>query len=523
MRLALTLCFSLSLPLCAYSQSSPAPGSVLLSPCEFHGAISGQQGLIVVPENHSAPDSRVIAVHFLRFPAAKPSSLPPVFFLPGGPGGYVDEASVAAWARIPKGRYSTLLEIRHYNEHRDVFIVNHRGNADGPGLQSESLHWFIGAGRLDTARTIEAVSRRAAVGAKQAFDRWQARGMDLAGYDIINMVEDIDDIRTAFGFDKIILRGGSFGSQWSFAYMKQHPQRVDRALLTAIEPLDHGYDSPQGIWNVFERLERQVVAERSLKLPPEGLLGAVKKIVGRLEAGPVMVDGRHPQRAVTARIPIGVDDFRQYLLSGLKGRPRMDRRTREVWPKFVIEIYHEDYQYLASQIMAYRDDPDRRTMIATLVDNSLGISAAREHRLRAEPAYRWLGEVNWSQIATRHVTPTTVVSEEFRAFTKSDVPVLMVHGDLDLSTPIENALAAIEYLPNGHLIRVEGGTHAAIREIVAEDADFMKRVYAFMDADFERVEPQSVFKDLPTTVQLSPLRFETLAGPTLFEQVNQRR
>ena len=84
--------------------------------------------------------------------------------------------------------------------------------------------------------------------------------MDLAGYDIINMVEDIDDIRKAFGHDKIALRGTSFGSQWSLAYMKQHPEHVERALLAGVEPLDHGY------------------------LPSVGLLGAVKETVERSRA-----------------------------------------------------------------------------------------------------------------------------------------------------------------------------------------------------------------------------------------------
>jgi pimeloyl-ACP methyl ester carboxylesterase len=49
----------------------------------------------------------------------------------------------------------------------------------------------------------------------------------------------------------------------------------------------------------------------------------------------------------------------------------------------------------------------------------------------------------------------------FRKSDRSEIPVLLIHGDLDLATPIENAEELLESHPNGHLIRIHGGTHAA--------------------------------------------------------------
>lgn len=59
MRSLAAIWLSLLLPLCASAQPSPVPGSVLLTPCEFGGTISGVQGLIVVPENRSRKDRRI--------------------------------------------------------------------------------------------------------------------------------------------------------------------------------------------------------------------------------------------------------------------------------------------------------------------------------------------------------------------------------------------------------------------------------------------------------------------------------
>ena len=61
----------------------------------------------------------------------------------------------------------------------------------------------------------------------------------------------------------------------------------------------------------------------------------------------------------------------------------------------------------------------------------------------------------------------------------------MVHGDLDLSTPIENAEEQLQSLPNGHLVRIHGGTHGAFGEISRHDKSFMGLVEMFLNADLE--------------------------------------
>src|SRR5690348_5717998 len=59
---------------------------------------------------------------------------------------------------------------------------------------------------------------------------------DMTEYDTNNAVDDLDDIRAALGYDRIVLDGGSYGTFFSLVYMRRHPQYVESAILDAVAP-----------------------------------------------------------------------------------------------------------------------------------------------------------------------------------------------------------------------------------------------------------------------------------------------
>ena len=145
---------------------------------------------ISVPENRVSASSRNIRLYFYRFKARNPSGRAPVFFLPGGPGGFYNDNWVQGLNEEPGG--GSNLEAWLYSEHRDIVLVNQRG-ARFPDQSYQSL-FFINLGTSPTTPFDPiAVASRLEDNAKLAIDTWVSRGMDLAGYDILNMVEDIND------------------------------------------------------------------------------------------------------------------------------------------------------------------------------------------------------------------------------------------------------------------------------------------------------------------------------------------
>ena len=497
--------------------SQTTVGTTLVQSLKFQDRLQGEEGFIIVPENRKNSASRLITVHYFRFPARKPTGHPPVFILPGGPGQAI--LSVDIQNGLQQKRYNKIAEIEAFNQMRDVIIVNQRGNSRVPGIQHLPSTWTAKPGDWSKPLSYKNSNQRLVDGLKSSLKKCETLNIDLKGYNILHLVDDVDAIRCAYGYETIALRGGSFGSQWALAYLKRYPNHVDRMILSGTEPLDHGYDSAEGIWNVFTKIEAQARTKKDLTLPEVGLIGAIKSIITRLEKQPVRVRGRHPRKNYSANVLIGADDFRYYLTRPLLDSRPHSRQMLELWPKFVLEIYQEDYQYLASKIIDDRPEDTHFSLLLTLVDNSLGITETRQKKIESEPAYRWLGDLNRFYKATRDLTPTSEVSNEFRQFDVSQTPLLMIHGTLDLATPFENALEMLQYFPQSHLITVKGGTHFASYQAADVDPRFLEYLSTFMNSR----DPETEFIKIPSVISLPALQLKPNQGRSLFDELSLKK
>lgn len=490
----------------------PAHGTLFFSPVEITAEglnFVGREGFLFVPENRAVTDSRTIAIHFYVFPAQEPSDLAPVFYLPGGPGDYYNERRFYEYYGGERARWWTT-ELRALNRRRPLVIVNQRGNSRAPGILPD-LRWRLERAPLHKAETEEEAQSRYHDAVVRDVERWTEQGFDLAGYDILNIAHDLEDLRVALGFETLAFRGGSFGSQWALAYMKQWPEHVDRALLSGIEPLDHAYDHPQHFWHTLERIAALAEQDTALQpmLPKEGLMAAVQTIHARLTAAPQRVTLANPRGGDSLNVVIGAFDFQNLLLN----------MSPEAWPRFITELYNGDYRYLAALTIDQRRDRDGGLIMATLIDNSLGISAEREAELRAAPARAWLGDLNALYVATRTATPTPVVDDMFRKSAFADIPVLLVHGDLDLSTPFENAEHLTTLFPNATLVRVQHGSHSAVWDLIEHAPEHVDPLFSFMEMNFATTEGQEALRALPHTLSIPRPSFAPLKGQSLYDEL----
>ena len=190
--------------------------------CEFQAEggkaqYAAECGTLTVPEDWDKADSRLIALPVVRIPASGQEPAEPVFFLQGGPGD-----SNLSWAPP-----DWILE------NHDVVLVGYRG-AEGSVVLScpevvRLLHAHIGKDLLSE----QAYARyRSAV--KQCAATHQNAGVDLSGYTIPGVVEDLEAARVALGYNRINLFAESYGTRVAQIYAYMHPDSLHRLVLIGV-------------------------------------------------------------------------------------------------------------------------------------------------------------------------------------------------------------------------------------------------------------------------------------------------
>nr|WP_297532834.1 alpha/beta hydrolase [uncultured Roseateles sp.] len=447
--------------------------------------IDYEVGTLFVPENRGKPNSRTIAIGFARIKALHPTGAPPVFWLPGGPGldvlGAFTESGEAAQARL-----RSWLSFRPVG---DLVIVGQRGYT----TRGEKLVEMSGASPLDRPASVQAEARAMRALAIRAVAHHADK--DLSGYTIEAFAADVDALRKSLRYDRISLFGGSFGSQWSLAVMRFHPEIVARAVLSSVEPLNSGYDMPTHVFGALQRIAYDADRDAGLApyLPQGGVMEAVRALHRRFasQATPkvvrVVVVDEVGKRQVVA---LGKEDLQLALLSRTSDAAR--------WPAFILSLYHGRYEDWARETLH-----DRRaapvTLIGPLVDSSLGVTAEREHQMRTDPATDLLGTWNFeSNISSASDWPTRDMGDSVRLPRVSPIPVVFVHGDWDTSTPIENTLGLLPYFPNGRAILVHRGGHDGAFYQLRQSAAAKEAIFEFLRTGQTGALPTEVSLTVPS-------------------------
>jgi len=187
-----------------------------------HGEI--ECGLVEVPENREASDSRSIELHVVRIAGRDSDERrdDPVVYLTGGPG-------------VPADFYVSRLKDHPILDRRDLYVVEQRGIAhsgDYCPLFSERLPEL--SARDNFLEASESLMARADHCLRQA----RARGVDVRGYNTIENARDIRAIRMALGYEDWNVWGISYGAMLGQAMLRWDPDGIRAMVIDAIVPLD---------------------------------------------------------------------------------------------------------------------------------------------------------------------------------------------------------------------------------------------------------------------------------------------
>ena len=403
------------------SRTVPAgakPGELTLEPCTFKtedGEYEADCGTLVVPENRAKADSRLIALPVIRVRATGNNPAEPIFWLQGGPGKSNMGFKPPPW-----------LLARH-----DFVMVGYRGVEgssvlDCPEYDREVGKESVGGDALNAESLAQLAKAVAACAA-----RLQAAGVDLEGYTIPEVVEDMEAARKALNYARVNLLSGSYGTRVAQIYAYLHPDRVYRSVMSGAVAPGRLVTEPEALDAQLEYFARLCAKDAACSARTPDLTGTMRHVAHNMprrwlflpiDPGYVRVltftlldQNSTAPMAFDAYIAAEQGDASGLALMSLVSRLFASADGSIVGDKFS-KIYSAEYD--PSRDYAAEMDPP---------DSILGSPAALAF---------------WS---TAGAWPVKPIPAELRQAHPSDVETLIISGSMDVRTPAE--LATEELLP----------------------------------------------------------------------------
>ena len=416
-------------------------GDLILEPCTFEAEkvkYAADCGTLVVPENRSKPSSRLIALPIVRIHATGSNSTEPILWLEGGPG----------QENIDFQYPPSLLE------NHDFVMVGYRGAEGSVVLDCPEVDRAITGVGSDVLS--EASLDHMADAMRLCAERLRAEGVDLEGYNISEVAEDMEAARIALGYERVNLLSESYGTRVAQIYAYLHPESVYRSAMVGVNPPGHFVWEP-------ETVDAQI------------------EVYAGLCAQDTACHSRTDDLAETMRA-VAHDMPRRWLLL-----PIDPGKVRAV--TFML-LFHRSTAATVfdAYLAAEAGDPSGLALMSLAYDlimpsafiqgdllakgGSADYDPARDYQAELDPADSIIGSpvgmLIWEPASQGW--PVELIPDELRQVHTSEVETLLVSGSVDFSTPPQFATnELLPHLPNGRqVILAEMGHTEDVRNVQPE-------------------------------------------------------
>jgi pimeloyl-ACP methyl ester carboxylesterase len=376
-------------------------------------------------ENANKPDGRSIEIHFVRIPprlSVSDSSKPPIVFLAGGPGG--------------RGTTQTRL-IEHtlgrIAGNRALIFPDYRGVGLSHGLECErEAENGNSEILLRSWRQSEIASCR-----KRLMDV-----ADLTQYSTPIIADDIDQLRQALGEAKIALYAVSYGTRVATEIVRRHPGSVDIAILDGVNRPDLTLtEISVSIDRTTRLIEERCNSDQICGSRTGRLTESVRNLLSKVTNSPVTATIENPVTGTEEQVTVNKQHVQTLLRLGLL---RMD--VIRALPGVIMRAESGDYSPLASLIVDVHRTTRSRGRKENFYGMFLSVMCAETIEFLDLPgAYTSVSQTllraNDVQSLEKQcgIWPKSSINAEFHAPLVSDVPVLLISGELDSVTTVENA------------------------------------------------------------------------------------
>ena len=418
-------------------------GTLEFEPCTLSSpglplTVSARCTTVPVPENHARPDGRQVDLALAWVPGAARKPEPdPVFMLAGGPG----QSARDSYAAVSPA-FREVLRRRH------VMLLDQRGAGRGGPLDCGT------AAEAELSAAAETASPEAArAEAQRCLERLDA---DPRFYTTSDAVRDLETVRARLGLERIDLLGISYGTRVALEYLRRHPDRVRTMVLDGVVPpelilgAEHARNLDQAIDAQLARCGEDAVCARRYGAPRETL----GRLLTDLRREPRMVRYQDPRTAepredlLTADVVLGVVRLYAYA-------PQL----AAMLPMTIARAASGEADLLMAQARMIQDLVGEQISMGL----QLSVSCAEDAPLltaSADDTETLLGSGFVETMKTAcEVWPRGDMPADFHAPVASDVPALLLSGELDPVTPPRYGEQVVRHLPNGRHLVARGQGH----------------------------------------------------------------
>jgi pimeloyl-ACP methyl ester carboxylesterase len=442
----------LAVGICALAAAAQAQAQIAFAPCGDSNDFACGHLTVPLDPSGQAPGTITLAIRRHRAPVGEAKDA--IIALAGGPG----------QAALPFAEQFAQV-LGPIAATRDLIVFDQRGI----GLsQPLSCHRFEVSANTPPGPTIAECA--AQLGPTRSF------------YATADTVADIEALRVAGGYEKLVLYGTSYGTKVAEEYAQDYPSHVEALVLDSVVPPNGPEPLNRATFAAIPRILRQLCAARACARITPNPVADLTRLVRRLARGPLsgrVIDGH----GVAHTVRISSDSLLGTLVEG-----DLEPTLRSEFPAAVRSAVNGDTAPLArletraegsegGEAESPSESFDNPLYYATSCEdepfpwNRASAPATRlaeaEAQIRALPAnqiapFTAANVLDFSDIPACAFWPYSTPAPAPVQAPFPSVPTLILSGADDLRTPTSNAREVAAQIPGSHLLVVPNTGHSVL-------------------------------------------------------------
>ncbi|GMG88666.1 alpha/beta fold hydrolase [Biformimicrobium ophioploci] len=391
-------------------------------------------------------------------PALEQNGLDPVFLLAGGPGQAASDLT------------PILPALSKVNRQRDLVMVDRRGAGHSGAFACEEFQGSVVADLDETVRLLGQCRK----GKDNLVGQLNSR----------TTVEDLEQVRSQLGYERIALWGGSWGTRTALLYQQWYPASISALVLDGVAPIDSKiFLAAEAAQAALDKLASDCAGDPQCAALGNWQAQLLQLIADWESGGPTL-------KVIAGQPPIAVTSLhlQQTVRTALYAP-----EAAVMLPFSIAEAARGNYlplQGLMQAVSGMMDSVSLGLMFSVACAES--VPRIREEEIVSNGRNSFIGEA-FTRTYTRGCEVWPVPARDYPQLSPQSHPVLFISGAGDPITPPVDLARSFAYLENKQQLVVQAGAHInTTRGCVPE------LIERFLDAPQETLDASCVAEiDLP--------------------------